>query len=219
MIASHILFEDAEAIVIDKPAGLPVDPPRNGGPSVVGLADQLRLGFQREPVPAHRLDRDTSGCLLLARHAKALKRFQASFAERLVEKQYFAIVAGVPEGVSGAVDLALSKVSTREAGWRMIPARKGQAAQTDWSLLAVQQGMSLIRLTPHTGRTHQLRVHMASGLGRAIVGDSVYGHSHPAGLMLHASRLIIPRIGKEAIRIHAPFPERFAALGFADPDA
>jgi tRNA pseudouridine32 synthase/23S rRNA pseudouridine746 synthase len=89
-----ILFEDGEALVIDKPAGLPVDRPRNGGASLADRLDELRLGFQRPPVPVHRLDRDTSGCLLLARNPKALKRFSAAFEARQVEKSYLGLVAG-----------------------------------------------------------------------------------------------------------------------------
>ena len=89
-----ILFEDAEALVIDKPAGLPLDRPRAGGASLEDRLDELKLGFQRAPVPVHRLDRDTSGCLLLARNPKALKRFSAAFEQRLVEKRYLGIVAG-----------------------------------------------------------------------------------------------------------------------------
>jgi 23S rRNA-/tRNA-specific pseudouridylate synthase len=79
----EILFEDGEALVIDKPGGLPIDRPRAGGPCLEDSIDDLKLGFQRAPVPVHRLDRDTSGCLLLARNPKALKRFSAAFEERL----------------------------------------------------------------------------------------------------------------------------------------
>ncbi|MBV1917265.1 MAG: RNA pseudouridine synthase, partial [Sphingomonadaceae bacterium] len=77
-----ILFEDGESLVINKPAGLPLDPPRAGGPSLRDHLDSLRLGFQRRPFPVHRLDQDTSGCLLLARNPKALKRFSAAFEHR-----------------------------------------------------------------------------------------------------------------------------------------
>ena len=89
MVILPILYEDGEALVIDKPAGLPVDPPRSGGDSLANYLDRLRLGFQREPAPVHRLDTDTSGCLLLARNPKALKRlFSAAFEARQVGKTY-----------------------------------------------------------------------------------------------------------------------------------
>src|SRR3954453_6692028 len=91
-LADHILFIDAEAIVLDKPAGLPVDPPRRGGDSIVSRLDELRCGFARSPTPMHRLDTDTSGCLLFARNAKARARFQQAFEARAVEKYYVAVV-------------------------------------------------------------------------------------------------------------------------------
>src|SRR5919112_2976373 len=89
-----ILYEDGEALVIDKPGGLPMDRPRAGGESLENHLDDLRLGFQRDPVPVHRLDTDTSGCLLLARNPKALARFNRAFEERRVEKRYLGILAG-----------------------------------------------------------------------------------------------------------------------------
>ena len=96
MLEDRVLYVDAEAIVIDKPAGLPVDTPRDGGDSVVARAHELKLGFQREPVAMHRLDRDTSGCLLLGRNPKARARFQQAFESEVVEKTYLAVLAGVP---------------------------------------------------------------------------------------------------------------------------
>src|SRR5690606_26656107 len=119
-----ILFEDGEALVIDKPGGLPIERPRAGGPSLENHLDDLKLGFQRAPQPVHRLDTDTSGCLLLARNPKALKRFSAAFEAKQVGKRYLGILAGVPASTEGTVELALSKISSAEKGWRMIPARK-----------------------------------------------------------------------------------------------
>ena len=121
-----ILFEDGEALVIDKPAGLPLDRPRAGGECLEDYLDGLRLGFQRQPAPVHRLDRDTSGCLLLARNPKALKRFSAMFEERLVAKRYLGVVAGPVEGEEGTIALSLAKISSASQGWRMIPAKKGK---------------------------------------------------------------------------------------------
>src|SRR6478672_4853219 len=93
MLSDRILFIDAEALVIDKPAGLPVDAPRRGGDSVTARIDELRCGFKREPTAMHRLDTDTSGCLLFARTAKARSAFQQAFETRAVEKYYVAVVA------------------------------------------------------------------------------------------------------------------------------
>ncbi|CDO36874.1 MULTISPECIES: RluA family pseudouridine synthase [Novosphingobium] len=214
----EILFEDGEALVIDKPAGLPLDRPRAGGVSLDNYIDTLKLGFQREPIPVHRLDRDTSGCLLLARNPKALKRFAAAFEERLVEKRYLGIVDGVPAEDEGTIALSLSKVSTVKDGWRMIPARKGKPAVTHWRKLDTRDGLTLVEFRPETGRTHQIRVHAASGLGMPLLGDPVYGTKKGAGrTMLHAAAITVPRGEKDPIVAVAPLPADFAALGFVDP--
>jgi tRNA pseudouridine32 synthase / 23S rRNA pseudouridine746 synthase len=208
MLSDRILFIDAEALVLDKPAGLPVDEPRRGGDSVAGRIDELRCGFRRPPTAMHRLDTDTSGCLLFARMAKARAVFQRAFETRAVEKYYVAVVAGTIEQAEGVIELRLSKTSSAEAGWRMVADERGDEAKTYWRRLGVRDGSTLVEFRPVTGRTHQIRVHAREAFGRGIVGDRVYGI--PGGpMLLHASRLIVPRDGKPTIDVSAPLPDYF----------
>ena len=208
MLQDRILFIDGEAIVLDKPAGLPVDPPKRGGDSLTAHIDELKCGFQRPPAIMHRLDQDTSGCLLLARNPKARAAFQQAFEARAVEKYYLAVIGSEVEGDEGVIDVAVAKTSSAEAGWRMVGDPDGQAAVTRWRKLAVRDGRTLVEFQPLTGRTHQIRVHAREGFGSGIVGDRVYGI--PGGpTLLHASRLVVPRTRNAAIDVTAPLPETF----------
>ena len=212
MLGQRILFIDAEAMVIDKPAGLPVDTPRRGGDSVVARLGELKQGFQRPPTPMHRLDQDTSGCLLLARSPKARSVLQKAFETRQVEKYYLAVVDGEIEQDEGAIDLPLGKKSSEKAGWRMVIDPKGDNAVTNWRKLSVRDGRTLVEFRPVTGRTHQLRVHAREAFGRGIVGDRVYGV--PGGpMLLHAYRLVVPREKKAVIDVSAPLPDYFGDWG------
>jgi len=215
MLADRILFIDAEAMVIDKPAGLPVDTPRRGGDSVVERLGELKQGFQRPPTPMHRLDQDTSGCLLLARSPKARSILQKAFETRQVGKYYLAVVDGVVEQDEGTIDIALGKTSSEKAGWRMVADAKGDKAITHWRKIAVRDGRTLVEFRPVTGRTHQIRVHAREAFGRGIVGDRVYGV--PGGqMLLHASRLVVPREKKASIDVSSPLPDYFGEWGPLD---
>src|SRR5690606_11618700 len=183
MIQDQVLFIDGEAIVIDKPAGLPVDRPRDGATSLENHLSNLTFGFKRWPTAVHRLDRDTSGCLLLARNPKAHARFQQAFELGSVTKKYLAVIDGIPEEESGLIDLPLVKVSSAERGWRMTGDPKGKVARTRWRMLAQKDGRAFIAFYPETGRTHQIRVHAAEGLGIPIAGDPVYGVAQGRPLM------------------------------------
>src|SRR3982751_3198854 len=108
VISDRILFIDGEAIVLDKPAGLPVDAPRRGGDSIASRLSELRCGFKRAPTPMHRLDTDTSGCLLFARSPKARAQFQKAFETRQVEKYYVAVVGSEIAESEGVIDLPLT---------------------------------------------------------------------------------------------------------------
>ncbi|MFN3725598.1 MAG: RluA family pseudouridine synthase [Allosphingosinicella sp.] len=216
MFEDRILFIDGEAIVLDKPAGLAVHPGPATPRSLEDHLQQLRFGFHRPPTPVHRLDRDTSGCLLLARNPKAHKRFAAAFEAGQVAKAYLAVLDGIPTEREGRIELPLKKVSSREAGWRMVPDSQGQRAVTNWSVVAEARGRALVRFEPETGRTHQLRVHAASALGVPILGDPVYGESAGFTMLLHAVSLRLERGAKPPVDATAPLPQSFANAGFAD---
>ena len=213
MLSDRVLFIDGEAIVVDKPAGLPVDPPRDGSLSVASHLESLAFGFVRWPQAVHRLDRDTSGCLLLSRNPKAHARFQQAFEARGVEKVYWAVLDSIPDAQQGTVDAPLHKVSSAEEGWRMVVDRRGKPAVTHWRTIGVARDRALIEMRPETGRTHQLRVHAVHGLGVPIAGDPVYGRG-VGPMLLHARSLRVDRGAKAPIEAMAPAPPSFAAAGF-----
>jgi tRNA pseudouridine32 synthase / 23S rRNA pseudouridine746 synthase len=207
-LSDSILFIDAEALVLDKPAGLPVDAPRRGGDSIASRIEELKCGFQRPPTAMHRLDTDTSGCLLFARTANARALFQQAFETRTVEKYYLAVLASEIGDEEGTIEVPLAKTSSADAGWKMVADAQGAEAITHWQRLAVREGRTLVRFRPLTGRTHQIRAHAREAFGRGIVGDRVYGV--PGGpMLLHASRLVVPRPVKAKIDVTAPLPGYF----------
>jgi len=214
-LAENVLFIDGEAIVIDKPAGLAVHPGAKTPESLEDYLHHLRFGFKRKPLPVHRLDRDTSGCLLLARNPKAHKAFQRAFEEKRVAKTYVAVLDGVPDSEVGVIQIALSKVSTAEDGWRMVPDSEGKGAVTTWRTLAVREGRAVIAFWPQTGRTHQVRVHAASGIGIPIVGDPVYGAGR-GPMLLHGLSLRVDRGAKPSVEASAPLPPTFVNAGYGD---
>jgi len=186
--------------VLDKPAGLPVS--ARTGESLESWLPALRLGKKRDPQPAHRLDTDTAGCLVLGRTAPMLARINAFFAERRVEKLYWAVLRGELRGESGVVDAPIRKVSTAARGWRMEVHPSGDPARTAWCVLGRAPGLTWVEFRPETGRTHQLRVH-AAHLGAPILGDAMYGGG-AGGLHLLAREIALPL--EPALRVTAPVP-------------
>lgn len=217
-LLARVLFRDALMLVIDKPAGIPVHAGPGGGPNLEALFDALRYGLPRAPALAHRLDRDTSGCLILGRHRKALARLGRLFAAGKIEKVYWAVVEGGPAGDAGTVDLALSKL-TPKRGWKMVADAAGQPAVTDWRVLGRGDRIAWLECRPRTGRTHQIRVH-CQALGCPILGDAVYGTGTPdLPLQLHARSVTVPLYpAHEPITVEAPPPPHMAealrACGF-----
>jgi RluA family pseudouridine synthase len=204
-LRARLLHVGPELLVLDKPSGLPVS--ARSGQSLEAWLPSLRMGKRRDPQPAHRLDADTAGCLVLGRTAPMLARLNALFAARRVEKIYWAVLRGTLRGESGTVDAPLRKVSTKERGWRMEVHQAGDPARTVWRVLGRAPGMTLVELRPETGRTHQLRVHCAH-LGAPILGDAMYGGG--AGMLhLLAREIALPL--EPDLRMTAPVPEHMRA--------
>lgn len=218
-LQARLLYRDGLILVIDKPAGLPVHAGPGGGPNLEALFDALRFGLPAPPALGHRLDRDTSGCLVLGRHRKALSKLGRLFSSGAVEKTYWAVVEGAPPEPQGRVEFALRKL-TRKSGWQMVVDPDGQASITDYRVLGQAGGRTWLECKPRTGRTHQIRVHCAA-LGCPVAGDPLYGKpGAPAGpLMLHARAIRLPlQATKPPIEVTAPVPPHMrtalAACGF-----
>lgn len=192
-------------LVLDKPAGLPVD--ARTGEDLTAWLPALRLGKRRDPQPAHRLDTDTAGCLVLGRTAPMLAQLNAWFAERRVGKVYWAVVRGVVRDEAGVIDQPIRKVSSAARGWRMEPHASGDAARTAWRVLGRGPSMTWLEMQPETGRTHQLRVHCAA-LGHPILGDALYGakgvSADAGGLHLLARAMTLPLA--PPLHVQAPVP-------------
>ena len=218
-ILSRILYQDQDVIVLDKPAGLPVHAGPNSPDHLELYLEALKFGWSQPPRLAHRLDRDTSGCLVLGRHDKAMRRLGKMFMAHQVDKAYWTVVVGRPAQDSGRVDSPILKVVTPRSRdshgfWRIVCDPKGQEAVTDWQVMGSTGDLSWIECVPRTGRTHQIRVHMKE-LGCPVLGDAYYGlDPQPAApLHLHSRRVGLRPLSpsKPAIRVEAPPPEHMRA--------
>jgi tRNA pseudouridine32 synthase / 23S rRNA pseudouridine746 synthase len=227
-ILARVLHRDGLMLVIDKPAGLSVHRGPKGGPSLEDWFDALRFGLPRGPALAHRLDRETSGCLVLGRHRKALAHLSLLFKHRRVGKTYWAVVEGGPEAEEGTIDMPLGRLDP-EFGWWMKPDPRGQPAVTKWTVLGRSSphpspagggsaptdrraapsddrlragvgNLSWLALEPVTGRTHQLRVHCAA-MGFPIFGDDIYGNE--ASQRRARQIKFVPRADAPGLQLHA----------------
>jgi tRNA pseudouridine32 synthase / 23S rRNA pseudouridine746 synthase len=225
-LVARVLHRDAMMLVIDKPAGMPVHKgPKNahGDVPLDRFFPELRFGLPRPPELAHRLDRDTSGCLVLGRHRQALALLGELFKAGRIAKTYWAVVKGGPEAEEGRIDLPLARLDP-DRGWWMKVDPAGQPSQTLWTVLgrSADGTMTWLALQPLTGRTHQLRVH-CQAMGWPIIGDPVYGDGPRfggPGLQLHARDITIPLNPKKPpVTVEAPAPahmlEHLAACGYA----
>lgn len=207
-LLARLLHRDGLMLVIDKPAGIAVHRGPKGGGSLEDHFDALRFGLPRAPALAHRLDRETSGCLVLGRHRKALARLGTLFKQGRIAKTYWALVEGGPPADEGLIDLPLARLDAGRGWWMKVDPR-GMPSRTRWRVLGRGGGRAFLELEPLTGRTHQLRVHCAAE-GYAIVGDAIYGsavrESGP-GLQLHARRIAVPiRPNHPPVDVTAPVP-------------
>jgi 23S rRNA pseudouridine955/2504/2580 synthase len=229
-LEAMILYRDNAVIVLNKPAGLAAQGGKGIAVHLDGMLDALRFGGTERPKLVHRLDRDTSGVLLLARGVKTASALAAAFRGRDVEKTYWALLWGVPAVLAGRIDLPLVRVDGDGAS-RAAPAERGDKealrAVTEYKILDYAgKKFAWAEMNPLTGRMHQLRAH-ALALGTPILGDAAYGAAYADGfapqLHLHARRLRIPHPEGGTLAIEAPPPKHmkdsFASLGFTIPAA
>jgi 23S rRNA pseudouridine1911/1915/1917 synthase len=205
-----VLYEDAHCLVLNKPAGIPVHPGA-GIPAdaptilhgIVHLFAERGIPFSSAAVLVHRLDKDTTGCLLVAKSAPDHKALQRQFAERTIGKTYLALVAGRPQPASAIIDAPIGRHATERTKMSMTGTAKTREAKTTYRTLASGPDASLLQCDLHTGRTHQLRVHLA-GIGSPILGDPTYATT--------ASDALSARLGIHELRLHA------WKLSFQDPE-
>jgi len=223
---SLVLYEDAEIIALNKPAGLAVQGGTKTAKHLDALLDGLRVKGGERPRLVHRLDRDTSGVLLLARTAAAARDLGAAFKTHQIEKIYWGLVAGVPRVIEGMITAPLAKRGAVGAERMMAVDERDDASRARTRFRLIDRAgnrVAWLALAPETGRTHQLRVH-CTVLGTPVVGDGKYGGAGAfiEGLAkkvhLHARRLKLPRPGRKPLIVEAPLPEHMAAswraLGF-----
>lgn len=210
-----VLHRDEDVIVLDKPPGVAVHRGAGHGDNLEDHFALLRFGRPENPGLAHRLDRDTSGCLVLGRHKRALARLGALFREGRALKTYWAVAAGRPEGEAGVIDAPLARRSHERRSWWMKADPSGDPSLTRWRILGRADGIAWLELSPETGRTHQLRVH-CDHAGWPIAGDPIYGgdvaRAAARHLQLHARRIVLPLDPTRPLDVAAEPPAHMRVL-------
>ena len=227
-IRGMVLHMDDSVIVLNKPAGLPVQGGSGQSRHVDGLLEGLRYNFPEKPRLTHRLDKDTSGVLVLGRTRQAAKHLAEAFKRRTTRKIYWALLAGVPKPREGTISYNLAKIVTAN-GEKVVVDRDGQKAVTDYSVVEMAaQKACWVAFKPLTGRTHQLRVH-AVALGTPIVGDGKYGGPDAfldgvisKKMHLHAREITISHPDGGDLTVSAPLDrhmvESWKLFGFQEND-
>jgi len=231
-IKKIVLYKDADLIALNKPTGLAVQGGSKTSRHIDGMLDGLQFGGKERPKLVHRLDRDTSGVLLIARTAKSANVLGHMFQSGDIEKTYWAIVQGRPQHPRGTIDAALAKQGGKGYEKMAWDEKEGRDAVTDYETIGqIADRFTWLKLMPRTGRTHQIRAHCAL-MNTPIVGDVKYGAKTDIGggdlaglgkqLALHARRVVVPRAKGSPLVIEAPLPDHmkrlFDALGFQTSD-
>lgn len=223
----NVLYEDDSCLVIDKPAGISVHPGAGMAPDEKTILNGIAFLFEKEGIPfaadsvlVHRLDKETTGCLLVAKNPEAHLFLQKQFELRTVKKYYLAIVAGVPDPPSAVIDAGIGRSSSDRTKMTIYGSGKSRTARTTYQTLQASDDAALLLCELHTGRTHQIRVHLLS-LGHPILGDTTYtsplsiraSEVHDIDtLCLHAWKLqVLPPKAKKEINVTSPLSPGFAA--------
>jgi 23S rRNA pseudouridine1911/1915/1917 synthase len=222
-----ILFEDDDCMVVDKPAGISVHPGSGMKSDEETILTALRPIFKKQKLPysaaevlVHRLDKETTGCLLIAKNPKAHMALQKQFADRSVDKTYLTLVAGIPSPAAALIDAPIGRHAQQRTTMSIYQATASRSAKTTYRTIGKTDKIALLSCVLHTGRTHQIRVHLRS-IGHPVLGDPTYGNAMSEGLAeqhgidflcLHAWKLAFKSPSGKKVAVMSPVPKTFSGL-------